>query len=164
MVPRYRPYYFGAPTDGSGPKHGPRWYSMAFPETRRTLPCQPFLLVDNYQDGRSPQCFIPKYFPSKSLAIQTIYEHSQKLLMQSELIYWGLLRCIRSVASYVAAIGSMPAIVSHFHMCFPSPTYFTSVRSTGSGWLTSGLFQQSWPFIIDSCLVLWWNQMVIGLA
>jgi hypothetical protein len=34
-----------------------------------------------------PQCFIPKYFLSKSLAIQTIYEHNQKLLMQSELIY-----------------------------------------------------------------------------
>src|SRR5271155_3745639 len=26
---------------------------MAFPELRRTLPCQPFLLLDNYQDGRS---------------------------------------------------------------------------------------------------------------
>src|ERR1700722_6806553 len=25
---------------------------MAFPELRRTLPCQPFLLLDNYQDGR----------------------------------------------------------------------------------------------------------------
>src|SRR5271156_4742317 len=51
---------------------------MAFPETRRTLPCQPFLLLDNYQDGRSLNVSYRNISLQSSLAIQTIYERQSK--------------------------------------------------------------------------------------
>jgi hypothetical protein len=58
MVPRYRRYYFRSAHRWLWPE---AWTKMIFHgfsgiaenPSLPTLPCQPFLLLDNYQDGRS---------------------------------------------------------------------------------------------------------------
>jgi hypothetical protein len=131
MVPRYRPHYFRSAHRWLWPE---AWTKMIF-HGFSGIAENPLL---NYQDGRS---FNVSY---RNISLQSL------LLFKPSMSTVKSFSCSPNSFTEVYCVAFAVLLPTwrrldrcqrlfRILMCFPSPTtYFASVRSAGSGWLSSG--------------------------